>query len=342
MPNQDSNEEITALAIRSARELSTPSSLVSRGLREIGDAFQIESADSLLEKATELVHQERFEEACSVCTAALKMYPYDECFLVTKAVCLAKQGKHNEGLPFLLQALELGQDNQHSWVLAARFYNHLGNSEQELGCWNRVVSIDPAYKGAWRGIGDCLLKFERYREAVEAFDSELKLHPSDAYCQSRRDYATAELVAEKGEWAPTLNLSLLGWYSEKFDGRQLAPYTETRYLNLISQIRNNSDHEYLIGKQMSMYRRSEHTGERTRFADALILEDATFKLPLMVAPHSEVDPISVEVTWTCSLDKTDPDCVEELFNTTWETLARDDEFGTVIKFCGVSGGSQNS
>jgi tetratricopeptide (TPR) repeat protein len=334
MSNQDSNEEITALAIRSAQELSTRSSLVSRGLKEIVDGFQIESADFLLDKATALVHQERFYEACAVCTAALEMYPNDQCFLVTKAVCLAKQGQYEQGLPFLLRALEIDEQNQHSWVLAARFYNHLIDPEEELKCWNRVVAIDPDYKGAWRGMGECLLKFERYRDAIQAFDSELKLHPSDDYCHSQRDRAVAELLGDQCDWAAPLNLSLMGWYSEAFDGRQLAPYTETRYLNLISKIRNVSDHECLIGKQMSMYRRSKVTGEMTRFAEALILEDAMFTLPLRIAPHSEVDPISVEVTWACSLDKTDPDCVDELFDLTWETVARDDELGTIIRFVG--------
>jgi len=199
---------------------------------------------------------------------------------------------------------------------------------------HRIVAIDPNHKGAWRGIGECLLRFEKYREAIEAFDSELKLHPSDDYCQSQREYAVAELLGDQGDWAAPLNLSLMGWYSEAFDGRQLAPYTETRYLTLISQIRNISDQECFIGKQMSMYRRSKDTGERTRFAEALIIEDSTFRLPLRIAPHSEVDLVSVEITWTCSLDKTDPDCVVELFDREWETLARDDEFGTVIRFGG--------
>ena len=40
MPNQDPKDEIPALAIRSAQELTTRSSLVSRGLREIANGFQ--------------------------------------------------------------------------------------------------------------------------------------------------------------------------------------------------------------------------------------------------------------------------------------------------------------
>lgn len=80
-----------------------------------------------------------------------------------KAVCLAKKGQ--------LCALEIDEHNQHTWVLA-RFYNHLLDPPEELECWNRVVAIDCDYKGAWRGIGDGLFKFERYREVNEAFDSD--------------------------------------------------------------------------------------------------------------------------------------------------------------------------
>jgi tetratricopeptide (TPR) repeat protein len=332
MPNQDSNKEITALAIRSAQEFSTRSSLVSRGLREIASGLQSEYDTSVMDRAMASLHEDKFEEAISICTRGLEVNVNDEVLLQIKAVSLAKQGKYAEGFPFLTRALEINDTNPHCWYLAARFLQQLNKPEEELGCLQRVVSLKSDLKGAWREQGDCLFTLGRYQEAVQAFESELKLNPSDEYCQAaRRDVAIATALGEKGEWTPTSILHLLGWYSEKFDGRQLAPYTEMRNLNLFCEIRNISGHECRIGKRMSMYRRSKETGRMQRFAEALILEDKTFKLPLMIAPHSEVDPISVEVIWTCSLDKTDPDCVEELFDITRETVARDDEFGTVIK-----------
>ncbi len=333
MSNSDSKDDMTALVVRSAHDLATRSSLVLRGLRDISTGFQEDSFKSVDDHALEFFHQDKFEEAIGVCTAGLDANPKDECLWLIKGMCFSKQEKYDELLKCAVPLLEIDGKNPTYWYLAARVLHRLSKFEDELKYWRKLMQIDPQYGGAWKGIGDCLFTLRKYQEAVEAFDSALKVNPSDEYCQSRRDDAISALL-EGGEWTPTSILSLLGWYSESFDGRQLAPYTETRHLSLICQIRNISDHERLIGKQMSMYRRSKGTREMKLFAEALILEDATFRLPLRIAPHSEVDPISVELTWACPLDKTDPDCVEELFDMTWETVARDDEYGTVIKFVG--------
>jgi len=204
MPDQDSNEENTALAIRSAHQLSARTSLVSRGLKEIAEGFESAYDTSVMDRATVLLHDGKFDEAISVCTEGLAADPNDDILLQIKAVSLANQGKYTEGLPLLIKALEINDTNPHCWHLAARFCNHLRDPEEELKCWHRVVAIDPDHKGAWKGIGDCLFTLGRYQEAAEAFASELRLNPSDEYCQSRREDADAALLGEESdEWTPT-------------------------------------------------------------------------------------------------------------------------------------------
>lgn len=336
MTPSDPKDEMTALVIKSAHELGTRASLVVRGIRDITLGFQDEPVQSTDERAQELFDQGKFEEAISLCNAGLNTNPKDECLWLIKGMCFSKQEKYDELLHCAIPLTEIDPKNSRYWFLVAQVAHRLHKPEEELKYWQRVLDIEPDYNGAWAAIGDCFLALGNPQDAVHAFDSELKINPSDDYCLSRRE--TVLSVISKQEHQPkdrmtALAVSLRGWYSDAFDGKQLAPYKETRHLNLICQITNISKNECLLGKEISMLRRSKGTGEMSLFADALILGGGDgFKLPLRIAPYSEVDPVEVEVTWTCPLDKTDPDCVEELFDSAWETIGRDHEFGTVMRF----------
>lgn len=337
MSPSDPKDEMTALVIRSAHELATRSSLVIRGLRDVTDTFLDKSVESTDDRAQGLFDQGKYDEAISICNAGLNTNPKDVCLWLIKGMCFSEQGNDDELLHCAMSLINIDDKAVACWSLAAKVLHRLHRSEEELKHWERVLEIDPDYKGAWAAIGDCLLALGNPQDAVHAFDSELKLNPEDDYCLSRRE--TVLSVISKQEHQPkdrntVLAVSLLGWYSDAFDGKQLAPYKETRHLNLVCQITNMSKNECLLGKEISMLRRSKETGEMSLFADALIVGgwDSTFKLPLRIAPYSEVDPIDVEVTWTCPLDKTDPDCVEELFDSAWETIGRDDKFGTLMRF----------
>jgi len=260
-------DEITALVMRSAHELATRSSLVVRGLRDITNGFQEQSVKTPEEHAQQLFNQGRFEEAVSICNTGLKANPKDECLWLIKGMCFSRQEKYDELLRCAIPLTEIDPNNARYWFLAAQVAHRLNNPDEELNFWRRVLEIDPDFKRAWAAIGDCLLVLGNPEDAVQAFDSELKLNPSDDYCLSRRETVLA--VMSKKEHQPkdrttALMVSLLGWYSDAFDGRQLAKYTETRHLNLICQITNISKNECLLGKEISMSRRrTKETGEIT-------------------------------------------------------------------------------
>jgi tetratricopeptide (TPR) repeat protein len=194
MPNQDPPEEITALAIRSAHELFTPSSLVSRGLREIARGFQKDYPESAEDRALELYVQGKFAEAIDLCTARLKIDSKDEALLQIKGVCLAKQDNVEEGLDCFDQAIAINSGNQYCWLLKSRLLEMRGRTNEQLECLRRVIQIEPSYDGAWKEIGVCLRELGRYEEAVEAFDSGLRQNPSDENCRSQKDIAISELL----------------------------------------------------------------------------------------------------------------------------------------------------
>lgn len=340
MKNAEARDAITTLVVKSTHELARRPSLVLRGLQDISSGFQSDVIKCALDRAMELLDEGKFDEAIAICTSGLEANPQDECLLQVKAVCLAKQDKYVEGLPYLSRALEVNNTNPFCWSLAARFYHHLGNTEGELYCWNRIIALEPDYKEVWRGIGDCLFTLGRYQEAIEAFASELNLSPSDDYCQSRKEIATAALRKNENQVltrieSTDLKVSLMvtvgDWWTEPSAKTQLATVTPPfKSFSFVCSIENISDREHLLGKELTVVRYSPNTGQRSWVADALILDSTT--IPKKIGADSEWNPVTIEVTWLCSPEMSDADCVQEFLSDKYETLGYDDKFGTVLLF----------
>ena len=220
MSNSDSKDDMTALVVRSDHDLATRSSLVLRGLRDISTGFQEDSGKLGEDRAQELLSQSKFEEAIAVCTAELDTNPKDERFWSIKGICFSKQEKYDEFLKCAVSLLEIDGKNPTYWYVAARVLHHLSKFEDELEHWRKLIEIDPQYKEARIGIGDCLFTLGRYQEAIQAFDSELDLNPSDDYCPSRRKAALAALSgqdAEAGVMFYVVFDSDIGWHAMKED-----------------------------------------------------------------------------------------------------------------------------
>jgi tetratricopeptide (TPR) repeat protein len=197
MSSPESNNEITTLVVRSAHQLATRSSLVLRGLRDITRGFSDDAVKSIPDLAMELYLQDKFAEAIAICNNALEANPKDESLWQIKGVCLVRQGKNDEGFKCLTEALAIDDQNQYCWVLAAKVLRRDSyRTEEELDCWRHVIKISPDFMGAWREIGNCLVHLGRCREAVEAFDRELTLNPSDKDCVQQRTAVLEELARD--------------------------------------------------------------------------------------------------------------------------------------------------
>jgi tetratricopeptide (TPR) repeat protein len=192
-PGQDEKDEITSLVAKSAHELSTRGSLVTRGLRDIRKSIQADPS-RLAEEAIKLHSLGKFTEAVAACDSALGIDPdFDVVLLQIKGASLAKQGRVVEGLEFIDKALRVNSEDALSWYVKSRLLQMANRTEEQLDCLRRVVGIESSVKGAWKDLGSCLLKLVRYEEAVEAFDSGLRQNPSDEDCRLQREIALSEL-----------------------------------------------------------------------------------------------------------------------------------------------------
>ncbi len=340
MPSQEERDEMTSLVTRSTHELNAGASLVARGLRDISEGLRADATRFARDHGLELLNQGRFEEAVAACTAGLETDPTDESLWQIKGVCLEKQGRICEGLDCFDRALQSNSENPYCWVLKSYLLRRLNRTEERLECWRRVIGISPDFQGAWKEIGYCLLDLGRYAEAVRACDSELKLNPSDAECLSRKDIALRELARsqrdpserlEAADWNhPTLILMMGDWWTEPY--YHSPPYTDMKCFNFVCDVQNISDSAQRLGKEITVFHRAKATGEMSKVADAQLLESPPeFTLPLQLPPKSNCDPVTLELLWPFPAEKLDDDCVREMLDDSYETLAYDEEFRTVIE-----------
>lgn len=340
LPNHDERDDITSLVSRSTSVLATRASLIGRGLRDISERLRANSLKVAQDEAMELLKQERLDEAIVICTAALDTDPVDEILWQIKGVCLAKLDNLEEGLDCFDHALQSNAENPYCWVLKSRLLLRLNRTQERLECWRRVIGIESDFSGAWKEIGCCLLELGNYEEAAEAFDSELKLHPLDSDCRSRKDVALRELTRSQQDLSerhqsfeanPTIILTIGHWWTEPY--YKSPPFTDMKCFNLVCHIQNLSDQVQFLGKESTVLHRSKATGEISKVANALLLEaPPETSLPLQLAPNSTCEPVVLELLWPFPAEKSDEECVREILDGAYETLACDDEFETLIMF----------
>ncbi len=333
-PSQSEKDEITSLVAKSAHELSSRGSLVTRGLQDIRKLTQADPS-RLAEDAIKLHSLGKFAEAVAVCNSALGIDPdFEIVLLQIKGASLAKQGRVLEGLECIDKALRVNSEDSLCWYVKSRLLQMANRTEERLECLRRVVGVESSVKGAWKDLGSCLLELRRYEEAVEAFDSGLGQNPSDEECRSQKEMALAELarrqevgVSEqsRASSSPKVIVTLGSWWTEPY--YHSPAFNNMKVFNFVCEAENVSDREQLLGKQLTVFQRSKRTGDVSNSAEATLLE---LHLPLRLSPKSTLDPVTIELLWLFPERQSDEDCLRQLFDISKEVIATDDEFGTVL------------
>ncbi len=332
--SQNEKDEITSLVAKSAHELSSRRSLVTRGLQDIKKSIQADPS-RLAEEAIELHSLGNFAEAVAVCNSALGIdRDFEVVLLQIKGASLAKQGRVLEGLECIDTALRVNSEDPLCWYVKSRLLQMANRTEERLECLRRVVGVESSVKGAWKDLGSCLLELRRYDDAVEAFDSGLRQNPSDEDCRSQKDMALAELARRQevdfSEQSRTSNspkviVTLGSWWTEPY--YHSPAFNNMKLFNFVCEAENVSDGEQFLGKQLTVFQRSKRTGDLSNSAKATLLES---HLPLRIAPKSTLDPVTIELLWLFPEQQLDEDCLRQVFDNSEEVIATDDEFGTVI------------
>lgn len=64
-----------------------------------------------------------------------------------------------------------------AWYNSGLIFEKLGNYEDSLNSFNKVLEFDPKDKRAWVNKGNNYEKIEKFQEALECYDKALELDP---------------------------------------------------------------------------------------------------------------------------------------------------------------------
>jgi hypothetical protein len=161
----------------------------------------------------------------------------------------------------------------------------------------------------------------------------LELNPLDEECRSKNQIAL--LTEELGiDWnRPTLLLDVGSWWREPINyphspGIKCFNFVcelkflpdSPRHAKLFHELEYLSDDPREAGKEITVYRRSRTTGEMCELGEGLLLHD------------QEGGPLILELLRAFPEDMSDEDCIRELADGAYQTVAYDPAYGNVILF----------
>jgi tetratricopeptide (TPR) repeat protein len=106
--------------------------------------------------------------------------------LYAEAVALCGEGHEVEAAERLDLALRERPDFAEALSMGAYILNRRGKREVALRFYRRAVSCNPALPSAWSNMGKLLFQFDRFEEALEAFDFAAVLIPAEADVHNSR------------------------------------------------------------------------------------------------------------------------------------------------------------
>jgi Tfp pilus assembly protein PilF len=193
--------------------------------------------DTALRRA--VAHQQagRLREAEAVCRDVLKQAPANPPALQLLGMIALQQGRPNDALPFLAQALAADprQPSFHSNLAEA--YRTLGRLDDARACGQRAIEIDPNFAEAHHNLGLALQAAGALDEAERHFRQALEIRPERA----ETHFSLGCLLLLKGNFQhgwpeynwrlrmrghPSQGLSIDPWDGSPLAGRRLFVYGE--------------------------------------------------------------------------------------------------------------------
>ena len=98
--------------------------------------------------------------------------------LLRKGTGYIKQKQYVEAIDLLTEVTHIAPEFAEGYNQRAIAYFMLEEWEQSIDDCKKVVALNPVHFGALAGMGQCHLQLGNLREALEAFQQALEIHPS--------------------------------------------------------------------------------------------------------------------------------------------------------------------
>ncbi|WP_333820973.1 tetratricopeptide repeat protein [Ohtaekwangia sp.] len=148
---------------------------------------------SLLERAQQLVTQQRYKDAETALRSVLSIEPNNTTALALFAICLSEQDNQPEAIKVIQSAIGNESDNDYLLYLASLFYFKDDKPKEAEKFIRNAISYDPHnadYLGLLAGIK---LSQKEWKEALEFANNGLENDPDNLQCLNARSTALYKL-----------------------------------------------------------------------------------------------------------------------------------------------------
>ena len=142
----------------------------------------------MIERGYNLFSEKKYEDALRCYDAALDADPDSPWACIFKAETLRELGRLDEALTWYDRTNIMALEKAAPWGYSKKSLIHymLGNPNKSLAYLDKVLELDPGYRGAWFNKGVILAYYfevtevpERATEAIHCYDMEIKMHPDN-------------------------------------------------------------------------------------------------------------------------------------------------------------------
>ena len=127
-----------------------------------------------------MLHFGQVDGALDAFRFALDMEPLWMPTLTGVAICLARQGKFMEGIPFLDKVLEIDPFDEQTWHYKALMCRDGKQMEQAIASFRRLLELNPCDAEGWDKLGEILWAQNRDSEGIEAIENAIRFGSENA------------------------------------------------------------------------------------------------------------------------------------------------------------------
>jgi tetratricopeptide (TPR) repeat protein len=135
----------------------------------------------------------RYQEALELSKKIQSLRPYDEKFILTRALLEARCGQTDEAISTIDGLLVDNDKLDMIWNLKGILLYNMNQNEDAQECFEEALKLNPENTLALNNKGAVLYKIEKYNEALDCFNQVQKIQPN------QKTLHNIELTSQKGE-----------------------------------------------------------------------------------------------------------------------------------------------
>ena len=156
--------------------------------------FNPDDEDILFYKSAALWELDQYRDAGIYADKVLSINPNNENGLYIKAKYLTKIDSYASALEYIDKIIAINSENYKALSWKGKILYYLEKYEDAISYHDKALVINAEYDPALERKGEALLELGRYEEAIEYFDKKLQFEPDDTDTLFNKAYSLGELA----------------------------------------------------------------------------------------------------------------------------------------------------